>query len=34
MCMGAILWAGLDRVVFGASIEQAALFDCPVVRRK
>ncbi len=24
MCMGAILWAGLDRVVFGASIEQAA----------
>jgi tRNA(Arg) A34 adenosine deaminase TadA len=24
MCMGAILWAGLDRVVYGASIQQAA----------
>jgi tRNA(adenine34) deaminase len=24
MCMGAILWAGLDRVVYGATIEHAA----------
>ena len=24
MCMGAILWAGIDRVVYGATIEHAA----------
>jgi tRNA(Arg) A34 adenosine deaminase TadA len=24
MCMGAILWAGLDRVVYGATIDDAA----------